>query len=146
MRSFAEYRFSSSSSLARGFWRTHTFRHDLAVLQPPSVKSRVVIDVPAQRGPFQGATGQATSLHDSVFTTIPGSPAYVGKASSYKVNMLWSLIGLLASVIPVYYVTRAFQPMMADKIREASPGHRTQGKTRNLALLTIRCSPRTRCW
>jgi len=37
--------------------------------------------------PFQGATGQATSLHDSVFTTIPGSPAYVGKASSYKVNV-----------------------------------------------------------
>ena len=39
-------------------------------------------------------------------------------ASSYKVNMLWSLIGLLASVIPVYYVTRAFQPMMADKIQD----------------------------
>jgi ABC-2 type transport system permease protein len=38
-------------------------------------------------------------------------------ASSYKVNMVWSLIALLASVIPVYYVTRAFQPMMADKIQ-----------------------------
>jgi hypothetical protein len=24
-------------------------------------------------------------LHDTVFTTIPGSPAYAGKASSYKV-------------------------------------------------------------
>jgi ABC-2 type transport system permease protein len=39
-------------------------------------------------------------------------------ASSYKVNMVWSVIGLLASVIPVYYVTGAFQPMMADKIRD----------------------------
>ena len=36
--------------------------------------------------PFEGATGKATALHDSIFTTIPGSPAYVGKASHYKVN------------------------------------------------------------
>ncbi len=42
--------------------------------------------IQAELAPFQGATGQATALHDSVFTTIPGSPAYVGKASSYKVN------------------------------------------------------------
>ena len=33
---------------------------------------------------------------------------------------------------------------MADRMREASPGHRTQGKIKNLALLTIRCRPRTR--
>jgi ABC-2 type transport system permease protein len=39
-------------------------------------------------------------------------------AASYKVNMVWSVIGLLISVIPVYYVARAFQPMMADKIRD----------------------------
>lgn len=36
--------------------------------------------------PFQGATGKDTALHDSIFTTIPGSPAYVGKASHYLVN------------------------------------------------------------
>lgn len=36
--------------------------------------------------PFQGATGKDTALHDTVFTTIPGSPAYVGKASHYRVN------------------------------------------------------------
>jgi hypothetical protein len=36
--------------------------------------------------PFQGATGKDTALHDSIFTTIPGSPAYVGKASHYRVN------------------------------------------------------------
>jgi len=40
----------------------------------------------AQLAPFQGATGQATALHDSVFSTIPGSPAYVGKADSFRRN------------------------------------------------------------
>ena len=34
--------------------------------------------------PFKGSTGKETSLHDTVFTTIPGSPAYVGKASLYR--------------------------------------------------------------
>jgi hypothetical protein len=37
--------------------------------------------------PFKGATGEATALHDTIFTTIPGSPAFVGKAESYKVDM-----------------------------------------------------------
>jgi len=36
--------------------------------------------------PYKGATGKETTLHDSIFTTIPGSPAYVGKASHYKVD------------------------------------------------------------
>ena len=31
--------------------------------------------------PFKGSTGKETALHDTIFTTIPGSPAYVGKAS-----------------------------------------------------------------
>jgi len=35
---------------------------------------------------FKGPDGQPTSLHNSVFSTIPGSPAYVGKASSYKAD------------------------------------------------------------
>jgi hypothetical protein len=34
--------------------------------------------------PFKGATGKETALHDTIFSTIPGSPAYVGKASSYR--------------------------------------------------------------
>src|SRR6266702_7498382 len=42
--------------------------------------------VEARLQPFQGATGQSTALHDSVFTTIPGSPAFVGKADSYRVD------------------------------------------------------------
>lgn len=33
---------------------------------------------------FQGATGKPTTLHDSVFSTIPGAPAYVGKAESFR--------------------------------------------------------------
>ena len=37
--------------------------------------------------PFQGATGKDTALHDTIFTTIPGSPAYVGKAENYRVNV-----------------------------------------------------------
>jgi hypothetical protein len=41
--------------------------------------------ISADLEPFKGATGESTALHDSIFTTIPGSPAYVGKASSYKV-------------------------------------------------------------
>jgi hypothetical protein len=40
----------------------------------------------AELAPYAGATGKATTLHDTVFTTIPGSPAYPGKASSYVVN------------------------------------------------------------
>ncbi len=40
----------------------------------------------AQMEPFKGATGQLTTLSDSAFSTIPGSPAYLGNAPSYKVT------------------------------------------------------------
>jgi hypothetical protein len=36
--------------------------------------------------PYKGATGKETTLHDTIFTTIPGSPAYVGKAEHYRAN------------------------------------------------------------
>ena len=39
--------------------------------------------VKAELTPFTGPTGEATTLHESVFSTIPGSPAYVGKAEQY---------------------------------------------------------------
>ena len=42
--------------------------------------------IEASLAPFQGATGQPTAMLDTIFTTIPGSPAYVGKASKYQVN------------------------------------------------------------
>lgn len=36
--------------------------------------------------PLLGAHGEPTELSHSVFSSIPGSPAYVGKASSFKAN------------------------------------------------------------
>ena len=38
----------------------------------------------ARLAPFLGSNGMPTSLHDSVFSTIPGSPAYLGKAESFR--------------------------------------------------------------
>lgn len=43
--------------------------------------------IEANLAPFLGADGKPTALHDSIFSTIPGSPAYVGKASQYRVNV-----------------------------------------------------------
>jgi hypothetical protein len=43
--------------------------------------------VEAEVVPVQGATGKSTTLYDSVFTTIPGSPAYVGKALTFRANV-----------------------------------------------------------
>lgn len=40
--------------------------------------------VDADLEPFRGSTGQATTLRESIFSTIPGSPAYVGKASRFR--------------------------------------------------------------
>jgi hypothetical protein len=45
---------------------------------------RIGDDVEAQFTPFQGATGQPTVLTDTVFSTIPGAPAYPGTASVYR--------------------------------------------------------------
>ena len=36
--------------------------------------------VDAEIEPYLGPTGEPTTLHESVFSTIPGSPAFVGKA------------------------------------------------------------------
>lgn len=43
--------------------------------------------ISAELASLQGATGQPTTLHDSILTTIPGSPAYVGKAASFRANV-----------------------------------------------------------
>ena len=37
----------------------------------------------AELAPFLGPTGAPTTLNESIFSTIPGSPAFVGKASHY---------------------------------------------------------------
>lgn len=34
--------------------------------------------------PFLGATGKPTVMHETVFSTIPGSPAYVGKSEFFR--------------------------------------------------------------
>jgi len=33
---------------------------------------------------YVGPTGKPTTLHESIFSTIPGSPAYVGKAENFR--------------------------------------------------------------
>lgn len=38
----------------------------------------------ARIDPYVGATGNNTTLNDSIFSTIPGSPAYVSKATRYQ--------------------------------------------------------------
>lgn len=47
---------------------------------------RIGDNMSAELEPFQGATGELTTLHDTAFSTIPGSAAYVGKAPSFKVT------------------------------------------------------------
>ena len=39
--------------------------------------------VKADMAPYVGATGEATTLSGTVFSTIPGSPVYASKASQY---------------------------------------------------------------
>lgn len=52
----------------------------------------------AEMEPYRGPDGSETTLHNSIFSTVPGSPAYVGKASTYSVDvpehgMTWSFEG-----------------------------------------------------
>ncbi|MEW5888299.1 MAG: DUF1326 domain-containing protein [Pseudomonadota bacterium] len=49
-------------------------------------KLRVGDAVAADLEPFKGTGDLPTALSDTVFSTIPGSPAYVGKAPMYKAN------------------------------------------------------------
>ena len=51
--------------------------------------------VSSRLGPYRGPDGSVTTLRDSLFSTVPGSPAWVGKASTHTVNlpqygMVWS--------------------------------------------------------
>ena len=41
----------------------------------------------AEMEPYRTADGTITTLRDSLFSTVPGSPAYVGKAALNKVNL-----------------------------------------------------------
>jgi hypothetical protein len=37
----------------------------------------------AELEPYQGATGKSTTLQDTIFSTVPGAPVYVGKSPRY---------------------------------------------------------------
>lgn len=54
--------------------------------------------VEAEMEPYRSADGTITTLRDSVFSTVPGSPAYVAKQTRYRVNlpqhgMVWEYQG-----------------------------------------------------
>ena len=38
----------------------------------------------AELEPYRGATGGQTTLSDTVFSTVPGAPVFVGKAPTYR--------------------------------------------------------------
>ena len=43
--------------------------------------------VEADMEPYRGPTGAVTTLNESIFSTIPGSPAYVSKAGLYRADI-----------------------------------------------------------
>jgi hypothetical protein len=43
-------------------------------------------DISGELQPFEGATGHLTTLNDAVFSVIPGAPAYVGIATTFKMK------------------------------------------------------------
>ena len=54
--------------------------------------------VEAEMTPYTDADGRPTTIQDTVFSTIPGSPAYLAKASRHRVNipehgMIWEFSG-----------------------------------------------------
>jgi len=40
----------------------------------------------AELEPYRSPNGDVTTLHDSIFSTVPGAPAYVGKAQRYRAH------------------------------------------------------------
>src|SRR5215217_9336829 len=42
--------------------------------------------VDAELEPYLGTTGAPTTLHDTIFSTIAGAPAYVGKAPRFTMT------------------------------------------------------------
>jgi hypothetical protein len=62
---------------------------------------RIGTQLDAAMAPYVDARGRPTTLHDTIFSTIPGSPAYVAKAAHHRVNipehgMVWEFNGLNA--------------------------------------------------
>jgi hypothetical protein len=42
--------------------------------------------IEAEMEPYRGPTGEPTKLVESIFSTIPGSPAFVGKANYFRLR------------------------------------------------------------
>ncbi len=66
----------------------HEIREGVGTLQVGDVVS-------SEMTRFTSASGNPTTLQETVFSTVPGSPAYVGKATRHTVNlpehgMVWS--------------------------------------------------------
>ena len=36
---------------------------------------------------YKGASGKDSAIHDTIFSTVPGAPAFVGKATKYTANV-----------------------------------------------------------
>src|SRR4030095_6170096 len=72
--------------LAKLVGRVDSIEQAPVTFQVQGVKGMLKVGKVIEAGlePVKGATGKETALHDSIFTTIPGSPAYVGKASHYR--------------------------------------------------------------
>jgi hypothetical protein len=47
---------------------------------------RIDDDIEAVMEPYRGPTGEVTTLNESIFTTIPGTPAYVAKAETFRMR------------------------------------------------------------
>jgi hypothetical protein len=47
---------------------------------------RVGDQIEAVMEPYRGPNGEVTTLNDSIFSTIPGSPAYVAKAEIFRLR------------------------------------------------------------
>ena len=72
----------------------HHVEHGKGVIRVGSMLDAEIV-------PYVDARGLPTTIHDTVFSTIPGSPAVVGKASRHRVNipehgMVWEFNGLNA--------------------------------------------------
>ncbi len=42
----------------------------------------------AELEPYRGPSGEVTTLTNTIFSTVPGAPAYVGKASNFKMTSM----------------------------------------------------------
>ena len=59
---------------------SHQVRGGVGTLSIPGI-------LEAEMEPYRSPTGDVTTLRDSIFSTVPGSPAWVSKASRHRVSL-----------------------------------------------------------